>query len=128
MDYTGYFKSLGYKTANPDHFVLIVKDFQRHAGIDADGIIGKITRGKIKIFNPDNFCPEVFEPIKPYVPYSDEEVERIMRPNLTSCGKVFNQAARENDFDVMHSICHAVLEASDENGVWANSAIARKKK
>lgn len=123
--YSDYFSSLGYKYIQKYHKI-IVQDFQRHAGIKDDGIIGPITQGKIKIFNPENFCPEVFEPIKPYVPYTNEQIESLMQPLLVGFGCVFNYNARINDFDVLHSIAHSVLEASYK-GLWGNSAIAIKK-
>ncbi|MEN6445925.1 MAG: peptidoglycan-binding domain-containing protein, partial [Candidatus Cloacimonas sp.] len=107
MDYAQYFESLGYKYI-PKYHKLIVKDFQRHCGISADGVIGPITKSKIDFYNKDNFCPEVFEPIKPYREYNDVEIEALMRYKIKWLGSIFNRNAKENDFDVLHSIAHAI--------------------
>lgn len=125
MSNATYFASLGYKwsAAQSDY---IIKDFQRHAGLDDDGKIGKLTKAKMDYYNHANFCPAVFEPIKPYIPYNDVEIEGLMQPNLKGLGAVFNRGSKKNDFDVLHNIGHSVLEASEE-GLWANSYIARIK-
>jgi beta-N-acetylglucosaminidase len=120
-----YFSSLGYKWLNSQSD-FIIKDFQRHAGIESDGKIGPITKAKMDYYNHANFCPEVFEPIKPYIPYSDDEIESLMQPNLIGYGYIFNSESKKNNFDVLHNIGHAVLEGS-EKGKWANSYIARIK-
>ena len=64
--YSDYFNSLGYKYISRYHKI-IVQDFQRHVFPNEkkewDGIIGPITKGRMEIFDKDNFCPEVFEPI-----------------------------------------------------------------
>ena len=125
MDILKYLVSLGYKS-RPDLLDLIVEDFQRHTKIEVDGIVGKETLKKVNFYNPHNYCPEVFEPIKPYVPYSDNEIEKLMQPKLLGYGHIFNREARLNDFNVLHSIGHQALEGS-EKGVWANSYIARIK-
>jgi len=129
MDYAEYFNSLGYKYISNYHKI-IVTDFQRHVfPFDRkqwDGKIGPITKGRMEVFDKDSYCPEVFEPIKPYIPYTDEQIENLMQPLLVGFGCVFNLNARLNDFDVLHSIGHSVLEAS-KKGLWANSAIAKKK-
>jgi beta-N-acetylglucosaminidase len=110
MDYAKYFEEIGYKYFK-QYDKLIVQDFQRHAGINADGIIGPITLGKIKYYNKDNFCPEVWEEIKPYKEYNDVEIEALMKFKLVGLGAVFNRCAKDNDFDVLHSIAHAILES-----------------
>ena len=120
-----YFSSLGYKWADSQSN-FIIEDFQRHAGLDDDGVIGKLTKAKMDYYNYSNFCPEVFKPIKPYIPYNDVEIEALMQPNLKGLGAVFNRCAKDNNFDVLHSIGHAVLESS-EHGLWANSDIAHAK-
>ncbi len=129
MDYGQYFESIGYKYIKQYHKI-IVTDFQRHVFPNQpkewDGIIGPKTLAKINYYNKDNFCPEVFEHIKPYKSYSDIEIEALMRPRLVGLGATFNKCARKNDFDVLHSIAHAILESSYK-GLYANSAIARKK-
>jgi beta-N-acetylglucosaminidase len=130
MDYNKYFEAIGYKYIKKYH-KLIVEDFQRHVfpgqPDEVDGIVGDKTTAKILFYNSKTFCPEVFEPIKPYVDYNDVEIEALMQPNLIGLGAVFNRCAKDNDFDVLHSIAHSVLEAS-EKGKWANSYIARTKK
>ena len=110
MDYGKYFNELGYKYLKM-YDKLIVQDFQRHAGIKADGIIGPITNSKIAFYNKDNFCPEVWEEIKPYKEYNDVEIEALMHFKLVGLGATFNKSAKDNDFDVLHSIAHAVLES-----------------
>jgi len=125
MDYAQYFESLGYKY-NPIYHKLIVTDFQRHVFPNEpkewDGIIGPKTLQKMQQFNKDNFCSEVFEHIKPYKEYSDAEIEALMQSKLKGLGAVFNKYAKENDFDVLHSIAHAALESG-----WGTSYIARLK-
>jgi len=122
MAYEHYFNTLGYKVILPAHFHLIVKDFQRHTGLKDDGIIGIRTRAKINKYNKLNYCPEVFEHIKPYKQYSDTEIEALMQRGLKGFGAVFNKYAKENDFDVLHSIAHAVIESG-----WGESSIATRK-
>jgi hypothetical protein len=122
MAYEHYFNTLGYKVAIPDHLHLIIKDFQRHAGLVADGIIGIKTRAKINKYNKLNYCPEVFEPIKPYIPYTDKQIESLMQDDLTGLGSTFNYFAKLNDFDVLHSVGHAALESG-----WGTSVIAKRK-
>ena len=125
MKNSTYFSSLGYKFSDVQSD-FIIKDFQRHAGLDDDGIIGPLTKAKMAYYNYSNFCIEVFKPIKPYTFYNDVEIEALMQSNLKGLGAVFNRCAKDNDFDVLHSIAHAVLESS-YRGSWANSAIAKKK-
>jgi len=117
---TDYFKSLGYKYIEQYH-TLIVKDFQRHAGIKADGIIGPITKAKIDYYNADNFCPEVFEPIKPYIPYTDVRVESLCNKGLVGLGKWFNFYSRYYGFDVLHNLAHAILESASGTSAIANT-------
>jgi len=125
MDYAQYFNSLGYKYISKYHKI-IVTDFQRHVFPNQknewDGIIGSKTQAKIDYYNKDNFCPEVFEPIKPYIAYTDAEIEAIMQYKLKGLGAVFNKSAKENDFDVLHAIAHAALESG-----WGTSKIAHDK-
>jgi beta-N-acetylglucosaminidase len=125
MKTSTYFASLGYKWADSQSD-FIIKDFQHHAGLKDDGVIGPLTKAKMDYYNHSNFCIEVFKPIKPYIPYNDVEIEALMQSNLKGLGAVFNRCAKDNDFDVLHAIAHAVLESSDK-GLWANSAIAKKK-
>lgn len=120
--YESYFNSLGYKVANPKHQEYIVKGFQSHAGLTADGVIGTKTRAKIKYYNQNNYCPEVFEPIKPYVPYTDEQIESLMIKNFVGLGAAFNEQSRINNIDVLHNIGHGGLESG-----WGTSKIARDK-
>lgn len=125
MEYGSYFNSLGYKYSKMYHKI-IVTDFQRHAfpgqPKEHDGIIGPKTLEKISYYNRYNFCPEVFKLIKPYMPYNDVEIEALLEKKLKGLGAVFNRCARENDFDVLHSIAHAALESG-----WGTSAIASRK-
>jgi len=121
MDMT-YFLKLGYKTANPAHNDFIIKDFQRHCGIKADGIIGSITQSKMRIYDKNNYCPEVFEPIKPYIPYTNEQIESLCEKGLVGLGTAFNYCSYLYDFDVLHNLAHAILESN-----WGTSYIARVK-
>lgn len=107
-----YFNQLGYKTADPSHTSYIVKDFQRHAGLVADGIIGIRTKAKMRYYNKNNYCPEVFEPIKPYIPYTDEQIESLCSKGLVGLGADFNYYSQVNDFSVLHNIAHAILESA----------------
>jgi hypothetical protein len=117
-----YFNRLGYKTGDPALNEWIIKGFQSHAGLLVDGVIGPITRSKMNYYNHKNYCPAVFEPIKPYILYKDEDIEKLMRDNLIGLGEAFNHFSMLNDFDVMHNINHAILESGS-----GTSKIARDK-
>ena len=117
-----YFNQLGYKVSDTAQNLYIIKDFQSHAGISADGVIGPITKAKMKFYNKNNFCPEVFEPIKPYVKYTDQQIENLCMYNLQGLGKNFNFWSKNYDFDVLHNLAHAILESN-----WGRSKIARDK-
>lgn len=110
INYT-YFNQLGYKVADLSHYELIIKDFQRHCGLKADGIIGVKTKAAMNKYNKNNYCPEVFEPIKPYVPYTDEQIESLCKKGLKGLGLWFNYSSWASDFDVLHSLAHAILES-----------------
>lgn len=116
-----YFNALGYKVIGNMYDDIIVKDFQRHTKILVDGIIGKQTRAKMREHNKNNFCPEVFEPIKPYVPYTDRQVEKLCFKGLVGLGEAFNYHSRVNGLDVLHNLAHAILESD-----WGTSPIALK--
>jgi len=120
--YEQYLNSLGYKVARPGHWPYIVKDFQRHAGLDDDSIIGPKTRAAIAKYNHRNFCPEIYEPIKPYIVYSDDQIESLCTRGLEGLGLSFNRWSRINDFDVIHNIAHAILESG-----YGESEIAQEK-
>lgn len=117
-----YFNQLGYKVSDITQSIYIIKDFQSHAGILVDGIIGKQTKAKMKYYNKNNYCPEVFEPIKPYVKYTDIQIESLCNRGLAGLGNIFNSYSRLNDFDVLHNLAHAILESAS-----GTSAIAKKK-
>ena len=121
--YEVYFSQLGYKVADPSTYKYVIEDFQRHAGLTADGIIGNKTKERIRYYSKRNYCPEVFEPIKPYIPYSDDQIESLMQKKLVGYGKIFNEQSKINDIDVLHNINHAALESG-----WGTSTIARDKK
>jgi beta-N-acetylglucosaminidase len=121
MNYPKYFASLGYKWVTAQS-QFIIKDFQRHCGIKADGVIGPVTKSKMEIYDYSNYCPEVFEPIKPYRDYNDVEIEALMKGNLKGLGAIFNRCAKDNNFDVLHSIAHASLESA-----YGTSSIAKAK-
>lgn len=131
-DIQWFFKDIGYKLEVDGIFgkmtCLVVEDFQRHCDLKSDGIIGSKTKSAMLKYDGGDyeFCHEIFESIKPYKLYKNEQIESLMQPLLIGFGCVFNYNAKINDFDVLHSIAHSVLEASYK-GLWANSAIARKK-
>lgn len=128
--YEDYFNKLGYKTVRADHMIYIVKGFQSHTGLLVDGIIGPKTKAMMARTNYKDFCPEVFEPIKPYVPYTDEQVESLLIKGLVGLGAVFNEQSRINNLDVLHNINHAGLEsghgtskiAVDKNNIYGWTA------
>lgn len=115
-----YFNSIGYKYISKYHKI-IVQDFQRHVGLIADGIIGSKTYIAMDMNTPDVFCPYVFKPIKPYIPYTDKELAPLLSGKLRGLAKAFNDAAKANNFDVLHAIAHAALESG-----WGTSYIAEK--
>ena len=125
MKNSTYFASLGYKWSDSQSDY-IIKDFQRHAGLKDDGLIGPLTKAKMNYYNHLNFCPEVFEPIKPYIfinfYYNDVEIEALMQYKLKGLGLIFNKYAKDNDFNVLHSVAHAILESAS-----GTSKIALKK-
>ena len=120
--YEYYFNTIGYKVANPSTYEYVIEDFQRHAGLKADRIIGPKTKKKIAYYNHRNYCPEVFEPIKPYVPYSDSQIESLMQHGLVGLGAVFNKQSKINNIDVLHNVNHAALESG-----YGTSKIAKDK-
>jgi len=110
--YENYFNQLGYKVVNPNHMEYVIKGFQSHTGLLVDGVVGPKTKAIMARTNHKNYCPEVFEPIKPYVSYTDEEVESLLIKGLVGFGAVFNEQSRINDIDVLHNIPHAGLESA----------------
>ena len=117
-----YFNQLGYKVSWDSHYPYIVKNFQLYTGLDPDGIIGLKTKYEISTHDKNNYCPEVFEPIKPYVPYTDEQIESICTRGLVGLGHAFNYWSKENDFDVLHNMGHAINESG-----YGESPIAEAK-
>jgi len=124
QEYLKYFDSLGYKVSDPAHYKLIVTDFQRHVGIKADGVIGPITKGRMEIFDKDNFCPEVFEPVLGNIENIDcYELEKYcLTQKLSGLSWAFIDAQNFYDVNVLHNIAHAVLESAS-----GTSLIARMK-
>jgi len=123
MDYSQYFNSLGYKYIYNYHKI-IVQDFQRHTGIKSDGIIGPITKGRMEVFNKDNFCPEVFEPVLGNIEDVDccELEKYCLTQRLSGLSWAFMDAQNLYDVNALHNIAHAVLESAS-----GTSFIARKK-
>lgn len=123
MDYSQYFNSLGYKYISNYHKI-IVQDFQRHTEIKSDGVIGPITKGRMEVFNKDNYCPEVFEPVLGNVEDVDcYELEKYcLTLRLSGLSWAFIDAQNLYAVNVLHNIAHAVLESA--NGT---SFIARMK-
>lgn len=117
-----YFNTLGYKCADLSQADWIIKDFQRHCDLVADGIIGAKTKAAMRKYAKNNYCPEVFEPVKPYVLYSDNEIESLCTKGLIGYGEKFNFFSYINNFDVLHNLAHAILESAS-----GTSAIAKKK-
>ena len=107
-----YFNQLGYKTADLSQADWIIKDFQDHCGLTVDGIIGAKTKAAMNKYNKNNYCPEVFEPIKPYIPYTDQQIESLCKKGLKGYGHVFNYWSEFYDFDVLHNLNHAILESA----------------
>jgi len=124
QEYLKYFDSLGYKTSNPAHYKLIVQDFQRHVGIKPDGIIGPITEGRVELFDKDNYCPEVFEPILGNIEnVGCYELEKYcLTRKLSGLSWAFTDAQNFYDVNVLHNIAHSVLESAS-----GTSFIARMK-
>ena len=126
-----YFNQLGYKVSNTAQNLYIIKDFQRHAGITSDGVIGPVTKAKMKYYNKNNFCPEVFEPIKPYIPYTDQQIESLCNKGLVNLGRLFNFYSHYYDFNVLHNLAHAILESAsgtskiaiDKNNLYGWNAV-----
>lgn len=73
----------------------------------------------MKYFSKSNYCPEVFEPIKPYFHYSDIAIESLCVKGLAGFGSLFNFYSRINDFDVLHNLAHAILESANGTSVIA---------
>ena len=124
--YEHYFSKLGYKTDNLSLMEWVYKGFQSHMGLLVDGIIGPKTKAMMARTNHKNFCPEVFEPIKPYFWYSDAQIESLLIKGLVGLGAVFNEQSKIHDIDVLHNINHAGLEsghgtsdiAVDKNNIY----------
>ena len=127
LDFQHFFNGLGYKLKANGVFdkmtLYVVKDFQRHCRLRVDGIIGNKTKSKMFYYDGDNeYCPEVFEPIKPGIIYSEGKIEDLLRYNLKGLGEAFYLASMANEVDVLHVIAHAILESN-----WGRSFIARMK-
>ena len=84
--YEHFFSTIGYKVDKPIHMKYVYKGFQAHTGLVPDGIIGPYTKAMIRKTNHRNFCPEVFEPIKPYIQYTDAEVDAIVATHTAITG------------------------------------------
>lgn len=123
MEYSDYFNALGYKYISSYHKI-IVQDFQRHTGIKTDGIIGPITKGRMKVFDKDNFCPEVFEPVLGNIENIDcYKLEKYcLTQKLSGLSWAFVDAQNNYMINILHNIAHAILESA--NGT---SFIARMK-
>ncbi|MBA7590543.1 hypothetical protein ES708_32668 [subsurface metagenome] len=125
--YSDYFNSLGYKYISRYHKI-IVQDFQRHVFPNEkkewDGIIGPITKGRMEIFDKDNFCPEVFEPILGNIEDIDcYELEKYcLTLKLSGLSWAFIDTQDLYKVNVLHNIAHAVLESAS-----GTSFIARMK-
>ena len=117
-----YFSIIGYKVDNPAEMEWVYKGFQAHTGLTVDGKVGPKTKAMMAKTNHRNYCPEVFEPIKPYVPYTDDQIESLMIKNFVGHGAAFNYHAKKNDFDVMHAVGPGALESG-----WGTSKIAKDK-
>jgi hypothetical protein len=123
QDFINYFQSLGYKSVDK-YFRLVVEDFQRHAGIKSDGIIGPVTKDRIEYYNKDNYCPEVFEPVlgnRENVGCCKLE-KFILTLRLSGLSWVFMESQEEYGVNILHNIAHAVLESAS-----GTSFIARMK-
>ena len=124
MDYLKYFNSLGYKYSISYHKI-IVQDFQRHTGIKSDGIIGPVTLGRMEIFDKDNYCPEVFEPVLGNIEDIDcYDLEKYcLTQKLSGLSWAFIDAQNLYDVNALHNIAHAILESAS-----GTSFIARMKR
>ena len=113
-----YFDYLGYKI-NIDRYFdkmlhIIVKDFQGHSNLKADGIIGPKTKNAMEFSTNENYCPEVFEGIYKNVEGIDccKLEKYCLNRGLSGLSWVFIEASLENRINVLHNIAHAILESA----------------
>lgn len=128
-DIQHFFNSLGYKLKVDGAFgkmtYYVVKDFQRHTGLKADGVIEDQTKQKMFYYDGDNvFCPEVFEPIYNHIEIVDcYELEKYcLSKGLAGLSWCFMDAQEKYHVNVLHNIAHAILESAS-----GTSFIARLK-
>lgn len=127
LDFAYYFNSLGYKYIQKYHKI-IVQDFQRHVfpgqKNEWDGVIGPKTLARMELFDKDNFCSEVFEPVLGNIENVDCcELERYcLTSGLSGLSWAFMEAQDAYNINVLHNIAHAVLESAS-----GTSFIARMK-
>jgi len=127
MDYSQYFNSLGYKYIYNYHKI-IVTDFQCHVfPFDRkqwDGKIGPITKGRMEVFDKDNYCPEVFEPVLGNIENIDcYDLEKYcLTLKLSGLSWAFIDAQNLYNVNALHNIAHAILESAS-----GTSFIARMK-
>ena len=78
----------------------------------------------MEVFNKDNFCPEVFEPVLGNIEDVDccELEKYCLTQRLSGLSWAFMDAQNLYDVNALHNIAHAVLESAS-----GTSFIARKK-
>jgi len=128
LDIQGYLDDLGYKIQPTSVYdtstILCVQGFQSHTGLRPDGVVGDLTRAKIKQYNAKNYCPEVFEPILDNIEeVSCYDMEKyLLKYKLSGLSWAFKDAAGEHRVNILHIIAHAILESD-----WGRSYIATRK-
>lgn len=123
-----YFSKCGYKCYPPKYMKFVVEGFQSHNWLKPDGLIGALTRKKMRNLKPKEYCPEVFEEIYgdsqiPHLGNNKEYIVKCLRYNLINEAEYFISASTMYDVSIFHIIAHAALE-----GDWGRSKIARDKK
>ena len=118
--------SLGYKLKIDGDFGLlteiVVKDFQRHAGLVIDGIVGPKTKAVLASYDARTFCPEVFEEVLGIENNTDQQIEKAMRYGFVGLGSIFNQVCRKYSYRWSHAVARGALESA-----WHTSKISVSK-
>ncbi|MFA5558111.1 MAG: peptidoglycan-binding protein [Methanofastidiosum sp.] len=92
-----------------------VRIFQQESKIVVDGIVGPVTKEKLKATNVNNFYPEVFKKIYEKKDYSIEAIDYFLseygHPNLAGHGKYFKQAENETEIPVEWQLANGMQES-----------------
>lgn len=107
-----------------------VKKFQELTGLDDDGVVGPITKEKLKNITVETFYPEVFQDIYVSKNYSIEAIDYYLdtfaHPDVYGHGKYFVQGEQETGIPAEWQLANGAAESSYKGGGIGSSPIAQK--